>query len=53
MKNLFHKQEELEQNKRSDFENFAFKNITDLLDQNELNMIRGGEGEDDSIIDWK
>jgi hypothetical protein len=54
MKNLFIKEEELEQNNKSDFENFAFKNKSDQLDQKELNLLRGGGDDDEDIIDdWK
>ena len=53
MKKLFNNQQEKGRNNKSDFENFTFKYKTDLLDQNELNLIRGGEGEEDLINDWE
>jgi len=53
MKNLFSNQQEKGQNNKSDFENFAFKNKSDQLDQNELNLIRGGENEEDLIHEWE
>lgn len=52
MENLFNNQHEKEQNNKSEFENFALINKTDLMDQNELNLIRGG-GDEDIIDDWK
>ncbi len=53
MKNLFSTQEEQNQNNKSEFENFAIKNKSDQLHQIELNLIRGGEGEEDLINDWE
>jgi len=53
MKNLFNKQEDQDQNFKSEFENFAIKNKSDQLDQIELNLIRGGENEEDLIHEWE